>query len=561
MRPRVAAAGALLLALVACELPTDDSRAPGASAKAERSDGILLEVKFQEHLQVRLDAQGQPHSQRGANLGTVRSALARLNVGPVRPLFSLPVATLDAMSQEAARRSGRHAPDLASWYNLVLPKGADTAAALAELRALPEVSDAYVAPTTVRPAVTPDFTPNQNNYFGAAPSGTENVYARTLPGGKGNNVRLMDVEFNWNFNHEDLGLPTSTLIAGIPRSGVTSYIDHGTAVLGVLVGRDNGFGVLGGAPGAAIRVAAAWNGFEAKPADAIAAASNYGDPGDVILVELEVDGPASGSTDYVPMEWVASSFDAIQVATLNGRIVVEAAGNGNQNLDAAIFSGRFSRANDSRAIIVGAGDGANARLSFSDYGSRVDVQAHGTSVTTLGYGGLFGTSPSNFYTSGFNGTSSASAIVAAAATSLQGYQRARGRPLLTAPEMASLFQGTGSPQTGSTTQRIGPKPNLRAAIARLDAAIAAPGLATRCSAAPGRDGQARVIVDVTQNAPGTALSVERLAGTAWSVIKVLPTGGTGVYSYNTGFASGTFRARSILAGAFSGYSAAVSKSC
>jgi hypothetical protein len=330
-----------------------------------------------------------------------------------------------------------------------------------------------------------------------------------------------------------------------------------------LVGRDNGFGVIGGAPAAIIRVASPYiNGIDYKPGDAVAAASNFGGPGAVILLEQQADGPAAGSADLIPIEWITSTFDAIQVATLAGRIVVEAAGNGNQNLDAAIYNGRFNRAGtDSRAIIVGAGDGVNAKLSFSTYGSRLDVQAHGTSVTTTGYGGLSGTSASNFYTSGFNGTSSASSIVAAAATSLQGYLLARGRPLLTAPEMASLFQGTGSPQTGTTTLRIGPKPNLRAAIARIDAPMAAPGLATRCSAAPGRDGQARVIVDVTQNAPGTALSVERLAGTAWSVIKVLPTGGSGVYSYNTGFASGDFRARSVLAGAGSAYSAVVHKSC
>ena len=559
MRTRVPAFGVLLLVLVGCQLPTD-SRAPTVSETVAKSNGVLLEVKFQEALQVRLEGQGRPHSVRGANLGVVHAALARLKVAVGRPLHTLPVATLDAMSQEATRRSGRHAPDLASWYRLVLPAGADTAAALAELRALPEVSDAYVAPVPSPPPVTPDYTPNQNNYFGAAPSGTENVYARTLPGGKGNNVRLIDIEFAWNFSHEDLGLPSSTLITGSLLSGNSEYLNHGTAVLGVLVGRDNGFGVLGGAPGAAIRVASAQISGFFLPAAAISAASNYADPGDVILLELQTDGPASGSTDYVPIEWITSVFDAIQVARWR-TVVVEAAGNGNQNLDASIFNGRFNRAGtDSRASREG-GEPTNAKRPSSSYGSRLDVQAHAVGVTTLGYGDLAATSPNALYTSFFSGTSSASAIVAAAATSLQGYQRARGRPLLTAPEMASLFQGTGSPQTGSTTQRIGPKPNLRAAIARLDAPLAAPGLATRCTGVPGRDGSPRVVVDVTQNAPGTALTVERLAGTSWGVIKVLPAGASGVYTYSTGFTSGTFRARSTLAGASSAPSAGVHKVC
>lgn len=559
MRTRVPAIGVLILALVGCELPTD-SRAPTLSVNVAKSDGVLLEVKFQEDLQVRLDAQGRPQSARGADLGRLRAALARLKVGAVRPLVTLPVATLEAMTQEATRRSGRQAPDLASWYRLVLPAGADTAAALAELLGLPEVSDAYVAPVAVRPPATPNFTPNQNNYFGAAPSGTENVYARSLAGGRGAGIRLIDIEYDWYYNHEDLGLSVANVIAGTPFAGFGN--NHGTAVLGVLVARDNGFGVTGGAPDAIIRLASPYFGGDYRPADAIAAASNYADPGDVILLEQQANGPASGSSDFVPLEWITSVYDAIRVATQAGRVVVEAAGNGNQNLDATIFNGRFNRlGTDSRAIIVGAGDGTNARLSFSTYGSRLDVQAHGTSVTTTGYGGLFGTSGFNFYTSGFNGTSSASAVVAAAATVMQGHLRFRGRALLTAPEMASLLQATGSPQTGSTAQRIGPKPNLRAALARLDAPIATPGLATRCSAAPGRDGNPRVIVDVTQNAPGTALSVERLGGTTWTVIKVFPAGTSGVYTYNTGFYSGDFRARATLAGSASGYTAVVHRAC
>ena len=69
-----------------------------------------------------------------------------------------------------------------------------------------------------------------------------------------------------------------------------------------------------------------------------------------------------------------------------------------------------------------------SRLSFSTYGSRVDVQGWGHNVTTTGYGGLFtgGGDPNQYYTATFNGTSSASPIVAGAAAALQGIQLARG---------------------------------------------------------------------------------------------------------------------------------------
>ena len=94
---------------------------------------------------------------------------------------------------------------------------------------------------------------------------------------------------------------------------------------------------------------------------------------------------------------------------------IEAAGNGRVDLDDDRCQQRFDRnIRDSGAIIVGAGHAeTRERLSFSSYGQRVDLQGWGHRVTTTGYGGLF--DPSDIrqrYTSSFNGTSSASPIVA-----------------------------------------------------------------------------------------------------------------------------------------------------
>ena len=88
-------------------------------------------------------------------------------------------------------------------------------------------------------------------------------------------------------------------------------------------------------------------------------------------------------------------------ATAKGITVVEAAGNGNQKLDLAIFNGTGLQ-KDSGAIVVGAGipptndfdtDSAYAsigvprsRIWFSNYGKIVNVHAWGWHVTTLGYG-------------------------------------------------------------------------------------------------------------------------------------------------------------------------------
>ena len=242
-----------------------------------------------------------------------------------------------------------------------------------------------------------------------------------------------------------------------------------------------------------------------------------------------------------------------------------AAGNGGRNLDSPLYAGRFDRNQfNSRAIIVGAGDGANARRSSSNYGSPVDVQAHGTAVTTTGYGDLFGSTLNDRYTAAFGGTSSASAIVAAAATVLQGYRKHRARPVLTSLGMAGLLKTTGSPQTVTTSQQIGPKPNLRAAIASYN--IAVPGLAASCKPYIGGDlggGQPSVIVNVTQNAPGTTLTLERrsIGSNKWTTIKTWPNAAAGPYPYNTGFISGEFRARASDALSASNWSPTITKLC
>jgi hypothetical protein len=69
------------------------------------------------------------------------------------------------------------------------------------------------------------------------------------------------------------------------------------------------------------------------------------------------------------------------------------------------------------------------------------------------------------YTSTFNGTSSATPIVAAACAAVQGAYRSRhgGGQVLEPAELRALLQTTGSPQTGAN-QNIGPLPNLAFAI-------------------------------------------------------------------------------------------------
>jgi len=149
-------------------------------------------------------------------------------------------------------------------------------------------------------------------------------------------------------------------------------------------------------------------------------------------------------------------------------IVVEAAGNGSMNLDSPIYGGLFNRnVRDSGAILVGAGTAGNrVPECWSNYGSRVDVQGWGDSVTTLGYGDfamLGGSDDRQWYTANFSGTSSASPIVTGAAASIQGMRKARGMANLDSCQMRRLLSQTGTAQA-SSSRNIGPLPNLRTAF-------------------------------------------------------------------------------------------------
>ncbi len=205
--------------------------------------------------------------------------------------------------------------------------------------------------------------------------------------------------------------------------------------------------------------------------------------GDVLLLEAQTWGWNCPDREcYVPVEWEPAVYDAIVRATAAGIIVVEAGGNGNQNLDDPYYGSPFPRGRaDSGAIIVGAGGApgcsvypqpARSRLELSSYGSRIDVQGWGECVTTSGYGNLHnGGSEDSWYTHSFSGTSSASPIVAAAAASLSSaYETAIGGNL-SPQDVRRILVTTGAPQelsaAGAIAGKVGPLPNLRAALARI----------------------------------------------------------------------------------------------
>lgn len=370
----------------------------------------------------------------------------------------------------------------------------------------PEALNAMTPLTGEPPIATPDFTPNQI-YLNAAPAGVDAHYAWTLPGGRGANVKVIDCEWGWQFTHEDLLQNSMGVVVGTGLSYSANpsadadqnrAVNHGTAVVGEIGGDRNTLGVTGIAPDASVGAAS----FATKATStAIREAADKLRAGDIILLEIHRPGPRfnfqqrNDQQGYIAIEWWPDDFAAIRYAVAKGVIVVEAAGNGRQDLDDAIFSTRpsgfpgtwrnpYDPANPSSgAVVVGAGapppgtHGRNhgpdrSRLDFSNYGQRVDCQGWGREVTTTGYGSLQGGSnPDEWYTDTFGGTSSASPIVVGTLACVQGIRRAQGAPLITPEQAITGLRATGSAQQDApgrpATQRIGNRPNLRQLISTL----------------------------------------------------------------------------------------------
>lgn len=477
---------------------------PTAETESDIPDYVVVELRYEapvafSAMRFAAAADAEPQAD------SLNEALSKFDIKSVRSQFHLPADTIRARVEVAAalpsepepKRFARRGMDtdfIQSGFVQVVPKsGADAKKIATALKRQEAVWDAYVAPRPV-PAMpsgstagSRNFEPSQG-YLYDAPDGIGAEQVWSLAGAKGSGITICDIEGNWNRRHEDLP-------SGIPLLGGTvinnlAWRDHGTAVLGEMVSIPDARGCVGISHQAKAAVHSAVINGVFNAAGAISNAAAQLKAGDVILIELHAPGPTG---KYVAMQFWPDIFAAIRAAVEKGITVVEAAGNGDENFDAAVFNNTGLQ-KDSGAIVVGAGvpptnhldfDGfgpgmpsysslgvPRSRIFFSNYGKIVNVQGWGWHVTSLGYGDAQGGASENtWYTLRFSGTSSASPIVTGAVACLQGRAKAKNGAPMTPKKVRDILMATGTPQQPGPgvplTQRIGPLPNLVAAMTKV----------------------------------------------------------------------------------------------
>jgi hypothetical protein len=441
-------------------------------------------VKFREGSDVRF-RQNKLNAKAGQSVVEAESILAPYFGSEFKRFFSKSEMELDKAKFAYELSSGQQLADMNLYYKIDVKDAKAAERLINQLNRLDIVELAYIEPVP-EPAgdidpPTPDYNVGQS-YLRPAPAGVDADYAKTLTGGDGAGVKIVDIEFGWNETHEDLEKALGAIIVG--GGGAD---DHGTAVLGEMIAGDNGYGVTGICPGADVGMVSV---ATLSTSEAILTAVDNLERGDLILIELHAPGPhynfqtRPDQLGYVCMEYWQDIFDVIQYAWSKGIIVCEAAGNGAENFDYEPYYGQLfdTTFRNSHAIICGAGAPPSgvygtdrSRLSFSNYGERVNLQGFGRGVYTTGYGSLFdgGGDINQYYTATFSGTSSASPIVTGSVACLQGYYMATYAVPLDADIARSILVATGSVQQGDTSQHIGPRPNLAAAI---PAIVAPPSL-------------------------------------------------------------------------------------
>jgi hypothetical protein len=428
---------------------------------------VVVKFRPNVHLPYSEEAASRLGEQAGVRWRDLQAAHAGIELAPY--FSTMDEAALRQMMQRKPLLKMRTAPPVFTQYFAVrVSVGNDPEVVARAIAQWPDVEIAYVEGGPVPPPVDPGNDPlsSDEGYLNAAPQGLDAQYAWSLTDGGG--IGFVDLERGWTLNHDDLAAAGITLISGLNQD----YPGHGTSVLGEVLAVDNTIGGIGIAPKVHARVVSQWRtAVNYNTAEAILSAVGVMSAGDVLQLEAQTN---YSSYSNAPVEVEQATFDAISFAVSQGIIVVEAGGNGANDLDAfrdvngkAVLNRSSSDFKDSGAILVGAGSSGSphSRLNFSNFGSRIDCYGWGENITTCGDG--WTGNGTNTYTSGFGGTSGATPMVTGSALLVQSWRVGVGLGRHGPAQMRSaLGNSSNTASAVPSTDRIGVMPNLKAIVSR-----------------------------------------------------------------------------------------------
>ena len=467
-----------------------------AAAQPYECEEDLIEVMFAQDSKVRFRG-GELVDLTTDALAGIHQVLAKSAMVQWHRICDVSEERLDQIHARGEANTGKSLYNLNNIYRVHISKELDVWKVSRELETLPGVMLARPVPKPT-PLPWPGYYESQQGYLDPASSTPTGIDARYAwgwwPGGDGAGVTVCDLEYSWNYNHQDI---TKAFGSQINTNVVDPFGDnnHGTAVVGELVSDKAAWGTTGICYNSNLKTCGTYFGspypsWNVAGAMAVAIANLF--PGDVILLEQQWDYGDTNTyqcPDYIPIEWWGDThpgaqsrnavYVAIENAVANGIHVVECGGNGGAPVSLLGYNtDSLSWYGNSGAIIVGAGgvtaggqypEGDLERLCFSSYGSRFDLQGWGEEVVTTGYGDLWNADGPNYtYTDSFAGTSSAAPIVAGAVACCVGYWKNYVSLALPSPEyVRNLLINTGTAQVNPGTGHIGPRPDLQAAISAM----------------------------------------------------------------------------------------------
>lgn len=438
----------------------------------------VLVIRLDEKIQIPDEAQSlKDIATKDDKLATLTRTLDKLGLKSSSPLITgISPVLLKRLEGRANKTKFKPLHSLRRYWRVPLGKQKRNGPQLVnQLKKVQGVAHVYLESRVSEPTVMPcnDTHNHRQEYQDAADSGIDARHIWTQTNGAGAGIGLVDLESGWLTDHEDFLNKTPTVIHGDNKGDQQlKWTRHGSAVLGVTIADDNNKGMVGIAP--SVDYVSLSSYYEKctcseNVANAITSALPLMYAGDVLLLEVETD-------DNEPIEIDEGVFNAIRVAVGNDVVIIEAAGNGNLDLDAYkndackyILRRGHPDFLDSGAIMVGGSTKSvpHDRWSDSNYGKRLDCYSWATrTVATCGYGTITTPRPPDprmRYRHNFNGTSSASAIIAGAAILCQGMYKAKYSKVRNSEQMRALLSNplTGTAQGTGRAGHIGIMPDLK----------------------------------------------------------------------------------------------------